>query len=111
MFHRFGNLIARHWLAIAIGWIALAIGLQLVAPRWNDVTHDGDLAYLPERMPSVVGERLMSAAFPTNRAKSTIAVIVERTEAPLTAADLAWAESLAKQFDSRRDELGILDIW
>src|SRR5687768_1133789 len=111
MFHRLGNLIARNWIAIVLAWFALAVGLGLVAPRWNDITHDGDLAYLPSRMPSVVGERLMSTAFPTNRARSTIALIVERDAAALTAADIAWTESLARQFDQQREELGILDIW
>ena len=47
-------------------------------PRWDDVTHDGDLAYLPDSMPSVIGQRLMAEAFPGSKAKSQLVVVVQR---------------------------------
>ena len=59
MFVRVGQWIARHWPWVIGAWLLLAVALHLVAPRWDQVTHDGDLAYLPERMPSVQGEKLL----------------------------------------------------
>ena len=70
MFDRLGKLVARHWVVVIVGWIVLAAGLHAVAPRWNDVTNDGDLAYLPANLPSVEGEQMLKRAFPNQKAKS-----------------------------------------
>ncbi|MCH5374794.1 MAG: MMPL family transporter, partial [Planctomycetes bacterium] len=67
------------------------------APAWNDVTQDGDLAYLPEEMPSVVGEQLLSKGFPYNRAKSQIAFYAIRDNDVLNADDLVVAYDLARR--------------
>ena len=83
MFERLGAFISRHWGPIVLAWVLLACLLHAVAPRWNDVTHDGDLAYLPDNLPSTEGERLMARAFPDQRAKSQIAIVVERPGAAL----------------------------
>jgi RND superfamily putative drug exporter len=110
MFDRLGALVSRHWAIVIALWVLLAIALHSVAPRWNDVTHDGDLAYLPATMPSVEGERLLSRAFPEQQAKSEMAVVVERPDGPLTTADLLWSDSLAVRFRERQNELGIVDV-
>ena len=77
MFERIGKFIARHWLAVIVGWLVLAAALCLDRARWQDVAHDGDLAYLPELMPSVQGERLLARAFPDTKEKSQLAVVLE----------------------------------
>jgi len=110
MFQRLGDFVSRRWWLIIALWAGGAIGLHLVAPRWNDVTHDGDLAYLPADLPSAVGERAMARAFPNQRAKSNLAIIVERSRATLSAHDLAWSDSLAERFRQRQDELGIVEV-
>ncbi len=74
MFDRLANLITRHWLLIIGGWLALLVGLRLVAPPWETITHDGDFAYLPNSVPSVVGEAWLARAFPDQRAKSQIVI-------------------------------------
>jgi putative drug exporter of the RND superfamily len=111
MFERLGKLVSGHPLPTIAFWVLAAIGLHLVAPRWNDVTHDGDLAYMPEAMPSVEGERLVRQAFPDGHAKSDLAVIVERPGRPLDTADLAWSDSLAVRFRQDQDALSIVDVW
>ena len=68
------------------------------APDWDAVTCDGDLAYLPAWAPSVVGQRLTEAAFPNNRARSQIALIVTREGEALRPADLDVADELAQRF-------------
>lgn len=98
MYYRLGSLIARHWLLVILFWIALAVGLKLYAPRWDDVTHDGDLAYLPARMTSVRGEALLAQAFPENRTRSQAVLVLERPDGELTAGDYYIADKLAARF-------------
>lgn len=98
MFDLLGKLVTRYWLAIIVGWILIVACLHWVAPNWDDVTRDGDLAYLPPQMPSVRGEQLLAKAFPRDRAKSEIAVYVGSDEGPLQGDDLAVAYDLARQF-------------
>jgi RND superfamily putative drug exporter len=111
MYAWLGGIVSRHWAWVVVGWIALAVCLHRVSPRWEDVTHDGDLAYLPPTMPSVAGELLLARAFPDNKSKSEIALVVERPGAPLSADDLAWADELAADFEPLSDELGVVEQW
>lgn len=111
MFTSLGSLASRHWGAVILAWGVIAVGLHLVAPRWDDVTHDGDLAYLPDAMPSVQGERMLARAFPENRAKSQLAIIAERDDGRLTRDDLQSVDALTARFEAIRDELPIRDIW
>ena len=111
VFERLGAWVARHWPSVTLGWLLIAIALHLIAPRWNDVTHDGDLAYLPDDLPSVAGQRLLVRAFPDHKAKSQIGIVVERSDGPLDPTDLAWSDSLAELFRERQDELPIADVW
>ncbi len=78
MYQRLGQFVARHWLAIILAWAALVPTVRWIAPSWDQVTNDGDLAYLPERMTTVRAERLMEEAFPHNRAKSQFVIAFER---------------------------------
>lgn len=110
MFDWLGALIARRWALVVVFWLLLAVGLHGVAPRWNDVTHDGDLAYLPASLPSVEGERLLNQAFPAQLSKSEMAVVVERPDGPLSPADLLWSDSLAELFREHQSELPIVEV-
>jgi RND superfamily putative drug exporter len=110
MFDRVGAAVARHWWLVILVWAALAGALHLFAPRWDDVTHDGDLAYLPQTVPSVEGARLLAQAFPNQKANSEIGIVVERTDGPLSAVDLNWSDSLAVLFRARQADLPILDV-
>src|SRR5690348_17159944 len=111
MFATLGAVVTRHSRSVLALWIVLAVGLHLVAPRWNDVIRDGDLAYLPASMPSSRGAQLLGAAFPEERGRSEIAVIVERPSTPLSTADLLWSDGLAERFRERADELAVSEVW
>ena len=113
MFHRLGQFVAKHWLLVILGWIVLAAALKFVAPRWDDVTHDGDLQHLPAEMASVRGAALLKAAFPGERAKSQIAIVIARPAAPLAPADLAIAGRIAEVYreQAAAHQLPILDVW
>ncbi|MEX0676155.1 MAG: MMPL family transporter [Pirellulales bacterium] len=111
MVERLGAIVSRHFGPVIALWVLLAVGLHVLAPRWDDVTHDGDLAYLPDSMPSSRGVRLLNEAFPAEGAKSELAVIVERPGAPLSTADLLWSDSLAELFREHASELELADVW
>ena len=98
MFDRLGSIVSRHWVLILVAWAVLVVGVYHLAPRWEDVTHDGDFAYLPEQMTSVRGERLLDAAFPDVLAKSQVVLVAARSDGPLQVADYEVADRLADRF-------------
>ena len=111
MLGRLVRLVSRHWLVTILLWVALAAGLRWLAPRWDQVTHDGDLAYLPASMPSVQGDELLNQAFPASRAKSQLVIVLARPNQPLTADDFAAADALADRCRDRSEELPVREVW
>lgn len=113
MFTRIGPFVARHPWWIIFGWLLLAAGLRWVAPRWDDITYDGDLAYLPASRPSVRGERLLTAAFPENRARSQIVLVMARQDRPLDEADLTFVDQVGDRFARQIDASGwpLVEVW
>ena len=113
MFLKLGRVVSRRWYWVILAWVVLAIFLPRAAPSWNSITHDGDLAYLPAEMPSVVGQRLLSEAFPANRSKSQIVVVVARREGRFEEQELKAAFGLVERIDAlcSRHQLPILDVW
>ncbi|HEY4308278.1 MAG TPA: MMPL family transporter [Pirellulales bacterium] len=110
MYNRLGEFVARHWLAIIVVWAALVPTVRWIAPAWDAVTNDGDLAYLPARMTTVRAEHLMEQAFPHNRAKSQFVVVFER-ESGLTPQDRATVEHVAAWFSGENDhELPVISV-
>src|SRR5690606_1874310 len=83
MFQRLGQFVVRRRQLVIAGWLALVVTLRLVAPPWDTVTRDGDLAYLPPTAASVRGEKLLAQAFPGERQKSQLVVVVEASQGQL----------------------------
>ncbi|MBI2824626.1 MAG: MMPL family transporter [Planctomycetia bacterium] len=111
MYKWLGQFVARWWLAIIIAWAALVPAAAWFAPAWDSVTNDGDLAYLPERMTSVRGERLMAQAFPENRAKSQFVIVAQRAGG-MTAEDLQAVERLGARFAPEAvPDLPVDSVW
>ncbi|MGA2034672.1 MAG: MMPL family transporter [Thermoguttaceae bacterium] len=106
MFARLAKFVSRHWLLVLLAWVAIAVGAKFIAPRWDDVTHDGDFAYLPARMTSVRGEKLVAAAFPDLETKSQVVLIVARPGGELLPGDKEIADWLAQQFMPTDDKTG-----
>jgi len=112
MSSRLGTLVARHWALVLVAWLVLVAGVQILAPRWDDVTHDGDFAYLPKAMTSVQGEKLLEAAFPRVASKSQVALVVARPDGPLEPADFDVAHRLVEQFTPGEDDHGpVTGVW
>ena len=97
MYLHLGKFVARYWwLVISLWLVAVALVLSF-APSWNDVTYDGDLAYLPDYMPSVRAERILEEAFPYDRAKSQIVLVYARNDQPLGIDDLRTADETIRR--------------
>ena len=98
MFSRLGFIVSRWWLIVLAFWVSAVVVVLMGAPRWDDVTHDGDFAYLPSEMSSSQGERLLASAFPDTLSKSQIVLVVARNGEPLRPEDVAVADRLVVQF-------------
>ncbi len=103
---RLGTAVSRRWGWVLLFWAILVAGIHWVAPRWDEVTHDGDFAYLPEQMTSVQGEKLLDAAFPDVLSKSQVVLVVSRDKGPLEADDVKVADRLVARFAPRVNEAG-----
>ena len=94
MFDRLGTFVSRRWLLVLLGWVALAALIGWTAPRWEDVTHDGDFAYLPAEMTSVRGNALLKKNFTASSFKSQIVLVLSRGDGELRSADYEVADRL-----------------
>ena len=100
MFDRLGTTVSGRWAWVLAGWAILVLVVQLLAPRWDDVALDGDLAYLPERMNSVRGQRLLDEGFPENSSKSEVIIVVARSGNRLQQPDYRVADHLLARLTS-----------
>ncbi len=112
MFNRLASMVSRHWVLVLVVWAVVVASVHRQAPRWDDVSADGDFAYLPAHMTSVRGGRLLEAAFPEKLAKSQVALVVARGRGQLTEDDLKIADRLAAKYAPREGETGlVLGVW
>lgn len=91
------KLITRYWPLVIGGWIALAILLRTIAPAWNDIAADGDLAFLPPTVPSAVGQRELTRVFPSMGSRSAMVMVIANDSAPLSVGDKALAMEIARR--------------
>jgi len=96
-FFRLGRFVARWRWQVVLVWILILVALRLVAPPWDSVTFDGDFAYLPNRSPSVIGESLLTRAFPHDNAKSQLVVIISRPDRSLAEEDVFVSYDVARR--------------
>ena len=98
MFRSLGKFVVRYWYALLAIWIGAAIALTSMAPVWRDVIQGGEFAFLPEDVPSRLGENLAAEAFPNEMLASSIVVVVRRESRPegLQEADLEFIETELK---------------
>lgn len=77
----------RRWPWILVAWLVVAIGMVAIAPSWKVVAYDGDFEYLPAAMPSVAGGRMLDEAFPGERSRSQIVLVLGRESGKLQKSD------------------------
>ena len=84
-----------------------AAAALLLAPPWDSVTYDGDFDYLPPAMPSVTGGRLLDQAFPEERSRSEIVIVIARSDGPLHESDEYVAMDLQRRLYHRWAEVSL----
>jgi len=109
IFDRLGAIVSRRWMLVLLLWAAAVCVIHQVAPRWNDITHDGDFAYLPDRMTSVRGEKLAEVAFPDALSKSQVALVVSRADGKLKERDFEVADRLLRKFTPAKEGMSAPD--
>ncbi len=98
------KLVTRYWPLVIGGWIVVAVVLRSIAPPWEAIAADGDLAFLPKTVPSAIGQQTLVSSFPAMRSRSQM-VMVFATQAgngtaaggELTPGDLALAMDVARR--------------
>jgi RND superfamily putative drug exporter len=112
MFHRLGNFVTRHWVAVVFLWVALVGGLPWISPRWDDVTLDGDFAYLPAHMTSVRGRNLLEQAFPEQLTRSSVALVFARHNGAITEADYEAIDRFIARYSPTSDHTTpVVSVW
>jgi len=106
---KMASLVLRHRFAIVLAWVIAAIVAKLFAPNWNSIAYDGDFEYLPAGMTSVAGDRLLDQAFPAQRSRSQIVLVVSRDATPLDTADEVVSLDLLRRLYHRMAEVTLLN--
>jgi RND superfamily putative drug exporter len=107
LFENLGSAVERRWRLCLIVWlVAVVWGLGTARglftewgypiPKFKDLVEDGEFAYLPSNMPSLVGERLMAKAFPDDLLMSSVVVVARRETQPLVHEDDAFIEDVLR---------------
>ncbi len=103
--HRWSNAVNRRPWWVLSAWVVIAVVLRSFAPAWNDVAYDGDFDYLPSTMSSVAGGRLLDQAFPGERARSQIVLVLGRHETALSKNDQIVGLDLLRRLYHRLGEV------
>lgn len=113
MFGPIASLVTRRGWVILLGWAALLAGLDAIAPPWGAVSRDDDVRFFPPEYPSVIGQGLLERGFPADIASSSVIVLAERPEGPLTVEDQRFLDRLAAELTGlmrERPELGLKKV-
>ncbi len=91
------RVVTRHWPWVIAAWIVLAIVLRSVAPSWDSIAADGDLQFLPNDVPSAVGQRTLDEAFPGAQSRSQMVVVFASPKLDQAEGDLLVALDVARR--------------
>jgi RND superfamily putative drug exporter len=92
VFRLLGRLVSRLWPLFLIGWLALVFAVRYAAPTWSSVAQDKEFAFLPDNVPSRRAEAVFDKAFPDDRYKSNIVLVLQREGSPALETDLNFIE-------------------
>jgi RND superfamily putative drug exporter len=97
MFHTFGNLVSRAWVALLAVWVTLFVTTWWIAPPWKQVARDEEFAFLPADMPSRQAEDIFRKAFPDEPLGSNLVLVLCRDgPAGLKAEDRQFIEDVLR---------------
>jgi RND superfamily putative drug exporter len=104
MFHRLGRFTARYPLTIGVLWLLVGTLLALLAPAWDTQTQDDDVRFVPDRFTSVRAYQLLEKAFPQDVNACKVVFALERSDRPLSDADLALIPSIKADLERLRQQ-------
>ena len=97
MFSTLGKLVSRTWPILLVVWIIALVALKLVAPPWKDVAANGEFVFLPETVPSRLGEDLFRKAWEETSASNVVVIIRrESSEEGLLETDKQFIEEVLR---------------
>jgi len=97
MFRLLAQLVQRFWPWLLLFWIALLGALWWQAPDWDSVAEEGEFEFLPPDSPTRRGEKLLQRAFPDERDKSSVVLVLTRGDGkPLADADKSFISETLK---------------
>ncbi len=91
------RLVTNQWPWVIGGWLLIIVAVRSIAPSWNDIAADGDLAFLPADVPSSIGRRAVEEAFPGSQSRSQMMIVFSRESEKLTPGDLAVGLDAARR--------------
>ncbi|MCS7044869.1 MAG: MMPL family transporter [Gemmataceae bacterium] len=108
MFQGLGRITAKYPWTICAVWLILGIGLTVAAPRWEALTEDDDVRFLPERFTSVRAYHLLEEAFPQEVFACRLVFVIERPHRSLTERDFQLVDTLVADLSElRRNSPGL----
>ena len=96
IFSAIGRFCARFWWIVIPAWLVAALVLSAALPQLSSVTQGNNTKFLPASAPSMHAATL-AEPFGTSNLQP-VPVVVARTSAPLTAADVSAIGALTAQF-------------
>jgi RND superfamily putative drug exporter len=98
IFDLIANLVTRRGILIVLAWIGLAFLFGRYAPSWDEVSLDDDVRFFPKGSISVDGQELLERGFP-EATESSIVVVAERPDGPLSEEDRGFVGTLADRLE------------
>ena len=96
MFAALGRFVSGRWAWVLPAWFAVVLAVVAVRPAWEDVTADGEFAFLPAGAPSRRAERLFRESFSDDLLRSSVVLVATRPAGPrgLTDGDETFLRSV-----------------
>ncbi|MEO1616586.1 MAG: MMPL family transporter [Planctomycetota bacterium] len=89
--------VTERWRTVLTLWIILTVVAVSISPPWDQIAQDGDFEYLPDRMNTVAAARVLDEAFPAERARSEIVLVLANEEQPLSDLDLMVGDDVLRR--------------
>lgn len=102
---RFARWVVTHAKLILLLWFVGAVLIRGTSPDWSSLALDGDFDYLPAGMPSVAAEQVLDEAFPSNRPRSQVVLLLAREEQAFDSGDELVSLDLLRRLHHRLAEV------
>jgi RND superfamily putative drug exporter len=102
---RLARIVTTRWRLVLAFWLITTAFFVATAPKWKSIAYDGDFEYLPEGTNTIAAARVLDDAFPGDRARSQIVVVLGRHVGELDEDDLMVGDDLLRRLHHRMAEV------